>query len=433
MNGFEARKNFLGWWVEPPGEAFGEGQSVLVANGKYLVNWDPLSAGEENLLELLIKKFRENVKESEMQNADNVRKKLILVLREICETNKYILDRKKAERLISLAVSDVYGYGVFDLVLADDSLEEISVIGLNRPIYVFHRSEGWLKTNCFIEKEEFAINAINKMARPLGRRVTYQNPRLNATLPSGARLHASILPITLNEVEITIRKFKQNPLSIADLITNKTVSSEVASFLWMVSFGDKSVLVCGNSGSGKTTTLNALFSFIPMQDRVVIVEETPEINIPHPHQVKMVANDELGVHLKDLVKDTLRMRPDRVVVGEVRSSGEVEALCDSLLSGQARGTYATFHAGSSEEAIMRLQALGMRREDLGAIDLLLVQRRIPLYSAPEKKQYEVRRITELVEIAKNKRRQLFLYNPKKDSLEKKNDSMLLEQVCENYG
>ena len=129
-------------------------------------------------------------------------------------------------------------------------------------------------------------------------------------------------------------------------------SSNSLAFFWMLLQSSSSILVCGNTGSGKTTTLNALFSFVPLNERVVVVEETPELNIFQEHCVKIIANKELGITLSNLVEDTLRMRPDRVIVGEVRNAEEAQALGECLLAGQARGTYATLHATDGVQALI---------------------------------------------------------------------------------
>jgi hypothetical protein len=143
--------------------------------------------------------------------------------------------------------------------------------------------------------------------------------------------------------------------------------------------------------------LNALFSFIPADERIIITEETPEISLPHRHQLRLVANRDMGITLKDLVYDTLRMRPDRMVVGEVRNKEEAEALFDVLLAGQARGSYATFHAQSAEDALSRLQSFGVRKDDLSSIDCILVQRRMLMYDAEGRRNREVRKVVEIAE------------------------------------
>ncbi|MBU0586096.1 CpaF/VirB11 family protein, partial [Candidatus Micrarchaeota archaeon] len=166
-------------------------------------------------------------------------------------------------------------------------------------------------------------------------------------------------------------------------------------FLSMLMQSDSSVIIAGNTASGKTTTLNALFSFIPKNERVVITEETPEINVPHEQQVRLVANKDIGITLKDLVYDSLRMRPDRIIVGEVRNAEEVEALFDVMLGGQARGTYATFHAQSVHEGLLRMKKFGINDMDLRSIDVMVVQRRMLKYYGKSGGAKEERKITEI--------------------------------------
>src|SRR3989338_3309739 len=335
------------------------------------------------------------------------------LLKRYCEEKNVVLDRAAGEKIVSLAERCVRWLGVLDFLLQDDELEEISVVGLQKPVFVFHRKKGWLETNAFLTSEEHALDLINKIARPLGRRVTTQNPRVNAVLPDGSRLHASIPPVCPQGVEITIRKFLRNPLNARELCDLQTLSLDAAAFLWAVLYGDVSLCIAGNTGSGKTTTLNALFSFIPLNERIVVTEETPELFLLHEHCVKILANEELGVGMKDLVKDTLRMRPDRVVVGEVRSAEETQALFDSLLAGQAKGSFFTFHADSASEALLRLKALGVSGEDLDALDLILVQKRISFFDSKNKRATELRRVTEIAEVVEGNARLLFCLNPSK--------------------
>ncbi|VVB67462.1 Type II/IV secretion system protein [Candidatus Norongarragalina meridionalis] len=414
-----------------------EGVGWKIGDGKsgYRVEPVPMSKDEERLLLLLTREFLDRAKEATKKySKESLDEELRRLLKDVCDFENVLLNKKSADKIVSIAERNIGGFGVFDFLLSDDELEEITVLGVGQPIHVFHREKGWLETNCSVTSEEFATNVVNKMARSLGRRVTYQSPRLNAVLPDGSRLHASVAPVTLNGIEMTIRKFRQKPFTARDLIDNGTLSAEAAAFLWLALYGDVSVLVAGTTGSGKTTTLNALFSFIPLTDRVIITEETPEINIPHKHQVKIIANEELGIQMKDLVKDTLRMRPDRVIVGEVRDSSEAGALFDSLLAGQARGTYATFHAGNGDEALLRLQALGARKEDLDAIDLVIVQRRISVYDSKTKKQSEVRRVTEICEVSGGKAVPLFVRGTK--GLEKTKafaSCALMDKISANYG
>jgi flagellar protein FlaI len=319
------------------------------------------------------------------------------LLKKICLEQNSLMRLDRAQLIEKIAEMNLIGFGPLDLFLKDDLLEEVSVTGINCPIRVYKRNFGWLESNCEITSAQYAINLINKMAKLLGRRITSNSPMLNASLPDGSRLHATIPPINSNDVEITIRKFPDKPISFYELTQNGTISNEAAAFLWIASYADSSILFCGNTGSGKTTLLNAIFSFMPQDERIVIIEETPEIKIPHKHKVCLISNTSLGIGMAKLVHSSLRMRPDRVIIGEVRTNIELAALFDSIQAGQAKGSYATFHAQNSREAINRMVGLGINHADLCAIDLIVVIRRISILDEAIKERKEMRRIVEIAE------------------------------------
>ena len=259
--------------------------------------------------------------------------------------------------------------------MKNENLEEIACIGTGKEkeILVYHNAFGWLKTNLYFSREDFAKELINKMGRVSGRRLSLKNPVLNAVLGNGDRLNASINPVAHQNINFTIRRFRQNPFTLLDLINLKTMSAESLAFLWLALQAAGSILICGNTGSGKTTTLNALFSFLPKDERVIIVEETPEVNVPQEHAVRLKTSEHIS--MQSLITETLRMRPDRVIVGEIRSTKEVSAFIDTILAGQGKGSFATFHAQSADECLSRLNALGIDKGYLESIDLIIVQKR----------------------------------------------------------
>lgn len=417
------RESLLGWTVEK--------------NADYFASVPRLSSDEERVLSECMDEFKEISKSAELNGKTQVRELFQAILKDYFKENGFFADEKQINYLSDVAVMSACGFGALDCLLKDDELEEIAVCGLGERVRVFHRAKGWLDTNVRVSSEEFFLNTVNKMARVLGRRITLQTPRLNAVLPDGSRLHASIPPVS--NYELTIRKFRAQPISIPDLIRFKTVSSEALAFLWLAMQSDASIIISGNTASGKTSTLNALFSFVPLSERVVITEETPEINVPHEHNVRLIANEELGIRLTDLVADCLRMRPDRVIVGEVRTSEEAKALVETILSGQAKGSYATFHASTASETLQRLRSLGVLEMDLASLDLAVVQRRITKYDAKTRQSKEIRRVTEISEIIPSTNNQpktntLFSFNHKTDSLERaKTHSLLLERIAQEFG
>jgi len=411
------------------------GWIIKKEDADYILDLPKLSEDEQKVVYGVEELFKEASKYGDIDSKEKAKKKLKSLITLHLKDLKIMADEDQINYLTEISTAHIFGFGFLDKLLNDDEIEEIGIIGLNTPVYIYLRNKGWQRTNGYFTDIELVIDIINKMARQLGRRITYQSPRLNAVLPNGARLHASIPPIS--KVELTIRKPKENPMTVFDLIKYKTINEEALSLIWLLMQSDLSVLISGNTASGKTTTLNSIFSFIPLTERILITEETPEINIPHFHKVNMVSNAELGITISSLVSDNLRMRPDRVIVGEVRNEEEVQALIDTILSGQARGSYATFHAQSSKETLRRLHSLGVLDIDLQSIDLIIVQRRMMKYDVKTREIKEIRRIIEISEVDKEssmKTQNLFEYDYEKDGLiQVYKNSKLLEQVRKSLG
>ncbi|MDO8340103.1 MAG: ATPase, T2SS/T4P/T4SS family [Candidatus Burarchaeum sp.] len=418
------------------------GWEIGAWNCDYKVGMPGLSDEEKEVVAGLTEKFREATRHAAVEDKEDAKREMGRLLADYCEERGIGIEQRQADYLVRTAVAHTYGFSALDELLMDDELEELAVVGIGKPIFIYHRARGWLKTNCAFRNGEALIDVMNKMARGVGRRITLQSPRLNAVLPDGSRMHASIPPIS--EYELTIRKFRRNPIHVADLIAYKTFSPGSLAFLWMLMQADASLVIAGNTASGKTSTLNALFQFISLKERVLITEETPEINVPHEHKVKLLSSAELGIPMKELVADSLRMRPDRVIVGEARTAEEVGALLETMTSGQARGSYATFHAQSAREVLVRMRSLGALPNDLQSLDLIVVQRRLMRYDPKARKGHEVRRCTEISEIvppvsaADDAKlpalRMIFKYDAFKDAVVAAEKSKILAgRVCESFG
>ena len=380
----------------------------ILGRGQYRLDIPILSRDEEELILAAEEAFREAARSAPAEGGNGAMVRGALDC--AAKAKGVYLERRQMEYLEGVAAMHICGFAFLGPLLEDATIEEISITGPGEPAYVYVRREGWKTVNATFENERAIADMVNRMGRNLGRHITLQNPRLDAMLPDGSRLHASLPPISRGEM--TIRRFGERPFSPRELVENGTVSAGALAFLSIIMQCDCSLIVAGNTASGKTTTLNSLFSFTPANERVVITEETPEINIPHRHRLRLVANRDMGITLKDLVYDTLRMRPDRMIVGEVRNREEAEALFDVLLAGQARGCYATFHAQSSAEALSRLRSFGIRENDMGSIDCILVQRRMLAYDPRRRKNTEVRRVVEVAELE---------------------TGSVLERACESFG
>ncbi|MFQ5814967.1 MAG: ATPase, T2SS/T4P/T4SS family, partial [Candidatus Hydrothermarchaeaceae archaeon] len=315
------------------------------------------------------------------------------------EYNDISSDRKR--ELAELVVQDMIGYGLLEPLLNDDTLEEVMVVGTNKSVYVYHRKHGMCRTNIIFNDDEEALGIINRIARFIGRQVDLRSPLLDARLPDGSRVNATVRPISLDGPSLTIRKFKADPLTVVDIINFGTMSLELASFLWLAveGFGIKpaNILVSGGSGSGKTTTLNCLGSFIPSSDRVLTIEDTAELQLPVEHWVRLETRPQNiegrgEVTMDMLLKNTLRMRPDRIIVGEVRGS-EARTLLAAMNTGQ-NGCLGTLHANTAKETITRVTnaPMSVPLVMIPSLNLILMQNKF------SHKGKTVRRITEIAEV-----------------------------------
>lgn len=365
----------------------------------YPIPMPQLSQEEEALVAKVIVRFGEEAKGREFEREKEAAEAIAQILAFQLDEDSLEADSEQQSYLARAAISHIRGFSFLDHLLLDSQVEEIACIGIGKPVYVYLRAQGWKRTNGYFTSQEHLANLANKIARPLGRRLSSQTPRLNAVLPDGSRLHASIPP--LSKCEMTIRKFTQKPISAGELISLGAGTSLAFAFLSLAMQSDSSLLVAGNTSSGKTTLLGAMLSFIPMDERLLAIEETPELRFFHPHVARLLPSDEHGISMEELVRDSLRMRPDRVVVGEIRTKPECLAWMDSVLSGQARGSYATFHAQSPHEALRRLASSGVDKEDLPSIDYIVVQRRLAQYDCKKRRMREARKIVSISSVQKD--------------------------------
>jgi archaeal flagellar protein FlaI len=399
----------------------------------YVIDF-PLLSGEESwLAKQVLNEFRKTYEKNKKNFS--VKKCIEFFLNE----NNLIISKNQKEYLNELIELTAFKSGLLEFFLEDELIEEITLNGLGKenPLFVFHINFGWIKTNLFYSNEEETINLINKLSRKNKRQISLHKPKLNAVLENGNRLNAVIKPVS-NQPSITIRKFKNTPLTVFDLIQSKTVSSEAIAFLELALKTDLSILICGNTGSGKTTFLNSIFCFIPKNERIIIIEETQEIKIPHEHKVMLSTAEGINETMNSLIINSLRMRPDRVIVGEIRSKEEINSFIDTILAGQGRGSFATFHAQTSKEALKRLKLSGVNEQDLNSIDLIISLRRITKARTNSNAVEEKRRILEITELNETKNKielnQLFEFDYEKDYLKKKNKSIrIMNKLKECFG
>lgn len=260
--------------------------------------------------------------------------------------------------LIAYVINIMLGLGDLEMPLADDNLEEIVVNNSKEPIWVFHKKFGWCKTNIKISEENLIYDDAEQIGRRVGRQISNLSPLMDAELPDGSRVNATLYPISQKGNTLTIRKFAKNPWTMPALIANKTLSSDIAAILWMCVENEISILVSGGTASGKTSFLNALSVFVPENHRVISVEETRELTLPSfLHWVPMATRQpnpegKGEVNLYNLMINALRQRPDIMLIGEIRTEKDAETLFEAIHTGHA--VYGTVHADSAQDTIIRM-------------------------------------------------------------------------------
>lgn len=274
------------------------------------------------------------------------------------------------------AITALGGKGVLDFIFQDDMLEEVMHNGSDRPLVVFHRSHGMCDVNYRLDPR--LVEAfIQDIAERNGKELNDANPFLDGVLADGSRVNASIPPISGIFPNFTIRKFRKGTITVPDMIRFGAMTAEAAAFLWIAIEGlgrhAANVLVVGGTGSGKTTLLNALAWFAPQHHRIVVIEDTRELRIPHPNVLRMATSETIA--MDNLLVNALRQRPDRILVGEVRSS-EARTLFTAMNTGHD-GCMGTLHANSARESMMRITSspMSVPLNQLTALDLVVVQQR----------------------------------------------------------
>ncbi len=279
-------------------------------------------------------------------------------LAEIINAERLALSAEERERLVGQIASNVLGHGPLDQFLDDDSVSEIMVSG-EGPIYVERYGKIEETDESFVSVEHHR-RVIERIVSRIGRRIDESSPMVDARLPDGSRVNAIIPPLAVDGPSLTIRKFARTPFGVADLITFRTVTPRIADFLQACVHARVSVLVSGGTGTGKTTLLNVLSSFIGQGERIVSIEDSVELQLKQKHVVRLESRPpniegKGEVTIRHLVRNALRMRPDRIIVGEVRGSEALDML-QAMNTGH-EGSLTTLHANSPRDALSRLETM----------------------------------------------------------------------------
>lgn len=319
---------------------------------------------------------------------EKMKEEINLIISKHIEEDALNMTNSQKRKIKEELLDEIVGFGPITALLSDNNVTEVMVNGPNH-VYV-ERSGKLVLTDAKFKNDNHVLHVIKKIVAPIGRRIDESSPMVDARLPNGSRVNAIIPPLAIDGPSITIRKFAEDPFKVDDLINFNTMSSKMAELLRYCVEGRLNIVVSGGTGSGKTTTLNVLSSFIPNDERIVTIEDAAELQLSQEHVVRLEtrpANVEGKgeITIRDLVKNSLRMRPDRIIVGEVRS-GEALDMLQAMNTGHD-GSLTTGHANTPRDMLSRVETMvlmsgmnlpikAIRDQVASAIDLIIQQSRL---------------------------------------------------------
>src|SRR6516165_6581584 len=319
---------------------------------------------------------------------ETLRREIRLVVERLCDTENPLLNRMERERLIDEVLDETFGFGPLEMLLKDPTVSDILVNGPHK-VYVERRGK-LEKTEVKFRDNEHLLQIIDRIVSKVGRRVDETSPMVDARLPDGSRVNAIIQPLALDGATMSIRRFGANPLKLEDLLNYKAFTPEMAMLMEAAIKARLNILISGGTGCGKTTLLNTLSSFIPNDERVITIEDAAELQLQQEHVVRLETRPpniegKGAVTTRDLVRNALRMRPERIIIGECRG-GEALDMLQAMNTGHS-GSMTTLHANSPRDAQSRLETMimmagmdlpvkAMRQQISSAVDLIIQANRL---------------------------------------------------------
>ena len=370
-------------------------------------------------------------------NEDEAREFLRKNVDRILKDYGVAIDDITREKIMYYIIRDFLGYGKIDVLMRDPMIEDISCDAAGVPIFIYHRNYESIKTNIMFQDDDELDSFVIQLAQKCGRHISIARPLLDATMPDGSRLQASLSrEVSAMGSNFTVRRFREEPFTPTHLAEYGTISPEVAAYFWMAIEHGASAIIAGGTASGKTTTLNALSLFIPPQMKIISIEDTREINLPHPNWIASVTREttaeaeESRIGMFELLKAALRQRPEYILVGEIRGE-EAVVLFQAMATGHT--VYSTMHADSIFSVVHRLEGdpINIPRIQLQALDIVVIQ---GLMRIGRKR---VRRIKEIVEVVGLDpttddilTNEVFRWNPRKDSFEYFGKGRVMDRIAE---
>jgi pilus assembly protein CpaF len=319
---------------------------------------------------------------------ETLRREIRLVVERLCDTENPLLNRMERERLIDEVLDETFGFGPLEVLLKDPTISDILV---NGPFKIYVERRGKLeKTDVKFRDNDHLLQIIDRIVSKVGRRVDETSPMVDARLPDGSRVNAIIPPLALDGPSLSIRRFGANPLKLEDLLNYKAFTPEMAMLMEAAIKARLNILISGGTGCGKTTLLNTLSSFIPNDERLVTIEDAAELQLQQDHTVRLETRPpniegKGQITTRDLVRNALRMRPERIIIGECRGAEALDML-QAMNTGHA-GSMTTLHANSPRDAQARLETMimmagmelpikAMRQQISSALDIIIQANRL---------------------------------------------------------
>ncbi len=407
----------------------------------YEVIEPPLTDDEKKILEDVKSKLIEVLEIKDFENEEKKKEYLMEKTEEVIDEMNISIDSVILERLKYYVYRDFLGYGLVQVPMHDSEVEDISCDGVNIPIYIYHRMYGSIRSNLKFQKEDELDNYVIWIVQKSGRHISISNPMVDASLPDGSRLQATLgKHVTKRGSSFTIRRFKPNPFTPIDLIRFKTMSREMMAYIWLAVENGMSIIVCGGTASGKTTTLNAILLFIPPNMKIASIEDTRELNLPHENWIPSLTREGLGepnpvtgkrpgeIDMFDLLKAALRQRPQYIMVGEVRGP-EAYTVFQAMATGKT--CYTTFHADDVKSMVHRFEnaPINLPRALITALNIVILQAQVKVGTTMTRR---VKSITEIVgldpetnEIITNN---AYTWNPADDTFNYSGHSYIYEKI-----
>ena len=410
---------------------------------RYQIIEPTLSKMDADALEVIKKLLMTelSVSQTTIKSKEEAKYRLGKKIDRLIKTYRLKIPQKNIARIKYYAIRDFVHLGKIEPLMRDHMIEEISCDGTDIPLYVWHREHESIPTNIIYKTDADLNNFTRKLAYICGKHVSMADPIVDATLPDGSRINLTLgHEITKRGSTFTIRRFRADPITIVDLIKFGTCSIDIAAFMWYLAEKKSTMLVAGGTASGKTTALNALSTFIKPGQKVVSIEDTQELNLPHENWVPAVSRQtftdtQIGeINQFDLLRAALRQRPDIIIVGETRGK-EAYTLFQAMATGH--GGFSSIHADSIEATLTRLVSAPMdvpKALIANSLDLVTLQLKIRVGNKSARRMIQVAEIDGIDEkTGQLKTNTVFQYNPKTDSHEFSGKSVVFEKIMERDG